>query len=109
MTANRMRSMQGLGLGMLVALGLIGVRALAQEPPPAAAAHAVQKCRLFTLADLEKDRDLNTEDRSTEIGQWVTAREAEGWRLVGIDFEIGQKSTGYPQAWQQVCLEKGSS
>lgn len=106
MTANLKRSVRWLGLGMLVAVGLIGVRAIAQEPPPAAPAHPIQKCRLFALADVDKDRELATDDRSTEIGQWVTAREAEGWSLVGVDFEMGQKATGYPQAWQQVCLEK---
>ena len=94
-----------LGLGLLGLVGGIGVRALAQEPPPSQG-RLIEKCRLFALADLEKDRELNTDDRSSEVGQWVFARESEGWRLVGVDVEIGQKSTGYPQAWQQVCMEK---
>lgn len=107
MTANRIPSAPWLGLGLLVAAGLVGFRALAQEPTPGVLApRPVEKCRLFALDDVEKDRELSTDDRSTEVGQWVAAREGEGWTLVGIDFEIGQKATGYPQAWQQVCVGK---
>jgi hypothetical protein len=105
MNTHPVRSAPWVGLVLLVGAGVIGVRAVAQEPAPTAV-HPVQRCRLFPLADVEKDRELNTEDRSSEVGQWVTAREAEGWTVAGVDFEIGQKSTGYPQGWQQVCMAR---
>lgn len=86
----------------LVLAATIGTFAVAQEP--AAASPTPQRCRVFQLADLDKDRDLVTTDRSTEVGQWVAAREAEGLRMIGIDFEVGQKSTGYPQGYLHVCM-----
>lgn len=100
-----MRAQVGWGAGMLAAIGL-GWAAYAQDvgSAPANGAPSHLRCRLFPVADLDRDREINTADRSSEVGQWVAAREAEGWRLASADFEVGQKSTGYPLAFQQVCV-----
>ncbi len=84
-------------------------RADAQQP--AAGEHAEPAppprvlCRLFTVRT-EAGWTVDTSDRTTEIGQWLGEMEESGWVLQGMDFEIGQKPTGYPQAWVQVCAER---
>ena len=97
---------------MAVAVGSIAAMAIlwaarapqlaeAQEltaPPPAR-----WSCRIFP-GDPDKDRLLRTDDGTTEVGQWVREQETAGWRVVSVDFEVGQKATGYPQAWTQVCM-----
>ncbi|MBN2800554.1 MAG: hypothetical protein JXX28_15540 [Deltaproteobacteria bacterium] len=60
-------------------------------------------CRTFSQ-DLSAPPVIDTADRTSEIGQWIGAREDEGWLLYGVDFETAQKPTGYPQGWLQVCL-----
>jgi hypothetical protein len=95
---------------VLVGIGAIGARiADAQEPPAPIAAAPVQRCHLFTIADLDKDREFITSDRTSEVGQWIGAREAEGWLLSDIDFEVGQKPTGYPQGYLHVCMAHPAS
>ncbi len=81
-------------------------QALAQEAPQpdtdvAAAQGLDLRCKVFTLL-LEGDVTLETTDATTEIGQWIAAQ--DGWELHGIDFEVGQKPTGFPQGYSQICL-----
>jgi hypothetical protein len=71
--------------------------------PDAAVHHPRDMCRLFVV-DLDKDRSLDTGDRTTEIGKWVGEREDAGWDLQSVDFETGLKATGFPQGWIQVCV-----
>jgi len=71
--------------------------------PAAAAAKPRLKCHVF-LVDVADPTTTETEDRTTEIGQWVGEQEDAGWLLYGVDFEVGQKSTGYPQGYEQVCM-----
>jgi len=59
------------------------------------------RCRVFT-ALLGDDSILDTADATTEIGQWIA--EQAGWQLHSVDFEIGQKATGFPQGYRHVCL-----
>ena len=61
------------------------------------------RCRRFT-ADLEKNPQTDTADRTTEIGRWVG--EQAGYSVDSVDFEIGPKPTGYAQGWVQVCLKQ---
>lgn len=75
---------------------------LAGKTPPPTGSESV-RCRRFT-ADLEKNPQTDTADRTTEIGRWVG--DQAGYRVESVDFEIGQKPTGYPQGWVQVCLRK---
>lgn len=82
--------------------------ARAQDPESTEAATATTTasprlaCRVF-LVDVSLGYDLETSDRTTEIGQWVGEQEDAGWLLYGVDFEVGQKATGYPQGYVQVC------
>jgi hypothetical protein len=90
--------------GILLGRDGIASTAIAQEP---AAPRFALECRSFAV-DPAKDPLVQTSDKTTEIGKWVSDREAEGWTLYSLDFEIGQKPTGYPQGWLQVCTAPGA-
>ena len=45
-----------------------------------------------------------TLDRTTEVGQWIGKQTDEGWALTLMDFEVGQKPTGYPQGYLYLCV-----
>jgi len=84
--------------------------ALAQEPPepePALARYDAPplelRCRVFPVL-LDGDSTFETGDATTEVGQWIEAQ--DGWLFHSADFEVGQKSTGFPQGFSQVCLRK---
>ena len=67
MFANVSDRVPWLGFGLLVGIAAVGVRAFAEEPPTVVEApRPVEKCRLFSLAEMEKDRELNTDDRTTD-------------------------------------------
>ena len=63
-------------------------------------------CRLFLL-DVSTAAAIDTADRTTEVGQWVGEQVDQGMMLHGVDFEVGQKSTGYPQGYLNVCVYPG--
>ncbi len=64
------------------------------------------RCKNFPI-DLDEDGGaFDTDDATSEIGQWVSKHEAVGWRVSGSNLEVGQKATGLLQAWTQVCLER---
>lgn len=77
----------------------------APERQPLADAPKALTCRLFG-ADVASGSTIDSADRTTEVGQWVGERQDEGWRLFAVDFEVGQKATGYPQGHLQVCLAR---
>ena len=68
-----------------------------------------QICRGFTAPLDDQMAAVDTRDRLTEVGQWVGQHEDQGLRLHHVDFEIGQKRTGYPQGWIYVCMAPTSS
>jgi hypothetical protein len=80
-----------------------GAAATTTAAPSAAGSGAPRSvlCRRFTL-DLNTQPQIDTGDRTTEIGDWV-ARQS-GYELDDVDFDIAQKPTGYPQGWVHVCL-----
>lgn len=95
-----------LATGGALLTGWIGGRMLpgsahAQEPAPAATAPA--SCRVFAVELVPGGFDIDLADRTTEIGRWVRERADEGGNVTEVDFEVGQKSTGYPQGWVQIC------
>lgn len=61
------------------------------------------RCATFP-APLDPGVEINTDDKTTEVGQWVAARAAEGRALASIDFEVGTKPTGYPVGFALVCV-----
>jgi len=65
----------------------------------------VYRCKSFST-DLTKDDTLSTDDNTTPAGMWVRGERKRGWTLAQVDFEVGQKVTGYPQGWTQVCVKK---
>jgi hypothetical protein len=68
------------------------------------------QCRGFH-SDLGKSEPpaMDTSDRLTEVGQWVGKYEDLGMSLHSVDFEVGQKTTNYPEAWVYVCMRRGPS
>ncbi len=64
------------------------------------------RCKNFPIDLGEDGGAFDTEDATSEIGQWVSKHEAVGWRVSGSNLEVGQKATGLMQAWAQVCLER---
>lgn len=63
------------------------------------------RCRSFVV-DLDADGgSFRARDATTEIGAWVREHEDEGWTVRSVDLEIGSKATGYPVAYNQVCLQ----
>lgn len=74
--------------------------ALGDEPAPAPVR---LRCQTFAT-DLEAGSTFDTHDLDTAVGQWLERQEATGWRLAGVDFEVGQKPTGFAQGYTQVCV-----
>ena len=62
------------------------------------------RCKTFVV-DADEGAEFRARDGSTEIGAWVREQEAEGWVILSADLEIGTKATGYPVAYNQVCLQ----
>lgn len=60
-------------------------------------------CRPFRVPLEGAPAAIETNDATTEIGQWLQKEEAS-YELFSVDFEIGQKATGYPEGWAYVCL-----
>jgi hypothetical protein len=89
----------------------------AEQPPAEPVADAILAapadgprlvCQVFAV-DVRHPTPLDTADGTTEVGQWVAARAAEGLVLYAVDFEVGQKPTGYPQGYVQVCVYPGAA
>jgi len=70
-------------------------------PPPSDPELVRHRCRLFAT---ELDATIDTWDRSTALGQWVLAQQDAGWRVDAVDMNVGRKSTGFVQAWTQICM-----
>lgn len=93
-------------LGALLAACLTTLVPGARADEPAAAPEvrpASMRCRIFHV-DTESTATWETSDRTVEVGQWLGEQEDGGWRLHEVDFEVGQKATGYPQGYVQVCV-----
>jgi hypothetical protein len=63
------------------------------------------KCRAFPT---EAGAEVDTRDAATDLGRWVMQHEDQGWVVHGVEWEIGQKATGYPQGYTHVCLTPAS-
>ena len=87
--------------GLVVGL-LIRQDANAQDTAP----KVELTCKHFEVEPSRDGGAFNTADGTTELGQWVRPKEAEGWRVSSADFEMGVKSNGFPIAYTQVCLSR---
>ncbi len=86
---------------VLLLSGIAGVAwSAADEPVPDPAPRRLH-CKAF---ETSLDGELDTRDRATPLGLWVSDREARGWKVESVDFEVAQKPTGFAQGWTQVCL-----
>lgn len=65
------------------------------------------QCKVFPLA-LDREVTVSLKDATTEPGQWLKGQVDAGWLLHSMDFEVGQKPTGYPQGWLYLCVTKPS-
>ncbi len=64
-------------------------------------------CRTFPITvDDGQGGAFLTSDRTGPVGEWVGARQDEGWRMDVVDYEIGQRSTGYPEHRVMVCVRR---
>ena len=75
----------------------------AAQKAPAAAPIGPRRfhCQVFATP---LDSPLDTRDRSSAVGRWITDYEGRGWEVATIDFEVGQKPTGFAEGYVQVCL-----
>ena len=58
-------------------------------------------CKVFPTP---LDAAVDTRDHSSDLGRWVMDLEARGWAVHGVDFEVGQKPTGFAEGFVQVCM-----
>ena len=49
---------------------------------------------------------FETTDATDPIGQWVQKQTETGWSVHSSDLEFATKGTGFPVAYNQVCLSK---
>lgn len=94
-----------IGLAALVGIGAsvawaqpAPVEAVQQATSPVPTRH---RCRLFAT---ELEATVDTWDRSTPLGQWVLDQQNQGWQVDDIELTVGRKSTGFVQAYAQVCM-----
>jgi len=100
---------------MLIAVGagaFLGGTAVASGPYGVAAADIGERlvCRTFEVelrggpAAAEGARGFDTADTAHPIGAWLHEMGERGWRLASVQLAVGQKPTGFPQGYQQVCV-----
>jgi hypothetical protein len=58
-------------------------------------------CKTFAVDPDDSSMELPSD--SSAAGRWARDQ-GERWQIYTVDLEIGQKPTGYPQQWMQVCL-----
>lgn len=87
------------GLAGAVAAQEVVEGARKPAPPPVARA-----CRTFPL-NVEDGQGgyFETSDRTGPVGEWLGPLEDAGWRVTEVDFELGQRKTGFPMAQVMIC------
>lgn len=95
--------LQGISLGLTLVIALkIALIAGGSQVSRAESEHGERlKCRAFPT---EPSAEIDTRDPESDLGRWVLDHEDRGWRVHGVQWDIGQKPTGYPQGWVQICL-----
>ena len=91
----------------VIAVGLTLTVALARAQAPEGLAEVEPvptRLRCQTFETPLDGAELDTHDLDSPAGQWLERQEATGWTLAQIDFEIGQKPTGFAQGFTQICV-----
>jgi hypothetical protein len=87
------------------ALGALGIGlasgAWANAGDGAAIAQVRLKCRTFPT---EIGAEIDTRDPASDVGDWVLGLEDRGWEVATVQWDVGQKVTGFPQGYTQVCV-----
>lgn len=79
----------------------------APDPVPAASPQTELLCKTFKVTpDDEYGGVFETTDTTDPIGQWAQEQAAKGWSVHSSDLELGTKGTGFPVAYNQVCLSR---
>jgi hypothetical protein len=95
--------------GVLLLAGLAGT-AVAAGPFHAGGSALGERlvCRTFPVELREGADELSsgfdTADATHPIGAWVQDMSERGWQLASVQLAVGQKPTGFPIGYQQVCI-----
>lgn len=92
-------------------LGTLMPSAQAQDPAPIAVPLSPPQtellCKTFKVTpDDEYGGIFETTDATDPIGQWVQDQSADGWGPHSSDLEFATKATGFPVAYNQICLTR---
>ncbi|MBN1335681.1 MAG: hypothetical protein JXB39_06945 [Deltaproteobacteria bacterium] len=91
-------------LGVGWAAGLSGTLYAEDAPPPDS---GIRACRTFAITVEDGQGGyFVTSDRTGPVGEWVGARVDEGWRVDAVDYEVGQRVTGYAEHRVMVCVAR---
>ena len=91
---------------------MAGLLAIAAWHAPQASASAMLGerlvCRVFPM-DLKEQANgqstgFDTADTTHPIGTWLQEMSDAGWTLASVQLAVGQKPTGFPTGFQQVCV-----
>lgn len=85
-----------------------GLRAEDNAPGQVAAVPAQElACRVFTINPNDGQGGFFlTSDRTGPIGAWLGPMIDSGWRVSLLDYEVAQKSTGFPEPTVMVCVSR---
>lgn len=86
--------------------GVAEATAAPKAPEPIVAPPVVAgatRCALFERS-LVPPAQVDSEDTSAPLGQWIAAHRATGWTLGEITFQTAQKPTCYPMGLTHVCV-----
>lgn len=100
-----------LSVGTLI--GTLMPSAHAQDPSPVVVTPAPAQTELLCKAFKVTPDDayggvFETTDVTDPIGQWVQEQSGAGWSPHSSDLEFATKGTGFPVAFNQICLSRAS-
>lgn len=80
---------------------------LSPPPIPAGGGPLEVACRAFPV-NLEDGQGgyFETSDRTGPVGEWMAPLEEAGWQFHDLDFELGQRGTGFPYAEVMICVSR---
>jgi hypothetical protein len=84
-----------------VGLAVLGVAWAGDPGSPSQPVIPRLKCRSFPT---DPGAEIDTRDPATDLGRWVLELEDRGWKVHEVDWEVGQKPTGFSQGYTHVCM-----